>query len=51
MFRRYRLLETLTKNFKILSNLEANADAVVTAIALYLYFLTGELKTNVVGTH
>ena len=35
-FKRYRLLEILTKNFNILSNAdaEANADAVVTAIAL-----------------
>ena len=31
-FKRYRLLKTLTKNFIILSN--ADADAVVTAIAL-----------------
>ena len=30
--KRYRLLKTLTKNFKILCN--ANADAVVTAVAL-----------------
>ena len=35
-FKRYRLLKTLTKNFNILSNADAdaNADAVVTAIAL-----------------
>ena len=35
-FKRYRLLKTLTKNFNILSNadVDANADAVVTAIAL-----------------
>ena len=38
-FRRYRLLKTLTKNFNILGNAanadaDANADAVVTAIAL-----------------
>ena len=31
-FKRYRLVKTLTKNFNILSN--ADADAVVTAIAL-----------------
>ena len=33
-FKRYRLLKTLTKNFNIWSNTDANADAVVTAIAL-----------------
>ena len=35
-FKRYRLLKTLTKSFNILSNAdaEANADAMVTAIAL-----------------
>ena len=33
-FKRYRLIKTLTKNFNILSNADANADAVVTAIAL-----------------
>ena len=35
-FKRYRLLKTLIKNFNILSNADAdaNADAVVTAIAL-----------------
>ena len=37
-FKRYRLLKTLTKNINILSNadvdMDANADAVVTAIAL-----------------
>ena len=30
-FKRYRLLKTLTKNFNILSNADADADAVVTA--------------------
>ena len=33
-FRRYRLLKTLTKNFNILCNANADADTVVTAIAL-----------------
>ena len=33
-FKRYRLLKTLTKNFNILCNANANADAVVTVIAL-----------------
>ena len=35
-FKRYRLLKTLTKNFNILSNADAdaNTDAVVTAMAL-----------------
>ena len=33
-FKRYRLIKTLTKNFNILSNADANADAGVTAIAL-----------------
>ena len=33
-FKRYRLLKTLTKNFYILSNADAYANAVVTAIAL-----------------
>ena len=35
-FKRYRLIKTLTKNFNILSNVDANAnaDAGVTAIAL-----------------
>ena len=32
--KRYRLLKTLTKNFNILSDLDADTDAVVTAIAL-----------------
>ena len=33
-FKRYRLLKTLTKNFNILSNADAEANAMVTAIAL-----------------
>ena len=33
-FKRYRLLKNLTKNFNILSNTDANANVVVTAIAL-----------------
>ena len=33
-FKRYRILKPLPKNFNILSNTDANANAVVTAIAL-----------------
>ena len=33
-FKRYRLLKTLTKNFNILWNANADADTVVSAIAL-----------------
>ena len=33
-FKRYGLIRTLTKNFNILSNADANTDAMVTAIAL-----------------
>ena len=38
-FKRYRLLKTLTKNFNILSDADAdaNADAVVTAIHVASY--------------
>ena len=44
--RRYRLLKTLTKNFNLKTNTDADTDAGVTAIAL-LYFVgksTGKLK-------
>ena len=33
-FKRYRLLNNLTENINILSNADADADAMVTAIAL-----------------
>ena len=33
-FKRYRLLKTLTKNFNVLCNANADTDALVTAIAL-----------------
>ena len=44
-FRRYRLLKTLTKNFTILS--KANADAMVTAIALPVLTYRGAKKDRI----
>ena len=42
-FKRYRLLKTLTKNFNILSNADADVDADVDADAVVTAIGTGEL--------
>ena len=49
-FKRYRLLKTLTKNFNILSNADtdANADAVVTAIALPVFSYRRAKKADLI---
>ena len=50
-FKRYRLLKTLTKNFNILSNADANANpnAVVTAIALHVLLIVFSARISCVS--